>query len=1234
MKKKTNQPSLFDLGEAEETPSVLGSGAPEPAVPPARSSAPAGSIAERPAPATPISEPPAPPTPLAERLANAASIPARPADAAPIPRNSVADSPGPETPPDQAARDFAISPSNDVVLEASAGTGKTRVLVDRYVRLIEEGVDPRHILALTFTRKAAAEMRERVLGELRRRAAQGVFGTERWKVLESRVTDIEISTIDAFCFGLLREFPLEANVDPAFEIADETEIARFANEAMELTLRAARGLLDRDEHVQLLFTRVRPSVLRSAIASLIDRRHVALPAIAGFVRRQTSVTTAEDVAAGFVARIADVMRHSSWHEAFFEGPSLAAEYRWLAADLRDLPAVAAAGPARAQQLRRRLERYFLTQKLEPRKRLGKAFSAGQFPRPAARKAHEQAVGALAGGIADAIAQLDADVNGLLARGLLRVFAVAARTYETLLEEHALLDFAGMLERAVELLDRQEEFARSRLKLQARYHHLLIDEFQDTSRRQWQLIDRLIDAWGEGEGTADAPTSIFVVGDRKQSIYRFRHAEVTLLDEAARRITALRPGRVVRQAITTSFRAVPELLAFVNALSHAMQRDVALDDRFDYSDRDRFPVNAVPPGARRDGSPVLGIVAEASMDACAAAVADEIVRLLESGVVRDRRLGARPARPDDVAILFRARAGHQYFEEALEARGVRTYVYKGLGFFDAAEVQDLQALIRFLAKPDSDLRAAEFLRSRIIRLSDVGLARLAPGFSAALLDPHCDLNRAELPITDRSLLDRVRADVPGWLALADRIPPSDLVDVILRDTAYAHELAGRRRDQARENVKKVRSVLRRVENRGYATLDRLATYFDTLRAGDESNAIVEAAGAVNLMTIHASKGLEFPYVFIVNLHVKGRGRPAGFSVIERGPDGEPHVAFSTSDATRQEDAREDEEMRRLLYVAVTRARDRLYLAAEVNEHGRLRAGGKSLAGLMPQGLAQAFGAAATTPVDDVEWTTDDGAFAFAVLRPGQFTPMRPAAAEAPVRVPVDVQPLRDTDRAIRAATDPARAEGTSPPAFAPATAAAQTSPTIADARARVDDIERQGDAPENLVTQILRRDEGIARDEASLGRDRSDDRLIGSLVHRLFQRSVDATLPLHGLLEAVRTHVDLAEIASSPNPDALVERIAEVYRQVRLRPDVAAVLEAGDCYYEVSFSYDPPDRPNERIRGSIDCLVMRADGGATVVEFKTGAPRPEHRLQAELYAEAMRDALRPAPVDFRLFYANA
>ena len=183
-------------------------------------------------------------------------------------------------------------------------------------------------------------------------------------------------------------------------------------------------------------------------------------------------------------------------------------------------------------------------------------------------------------------------------------------------------------KSVALLERQEEFARSRLKLQSRYHHVLVDEFQDTSRLQWRLIELLMDAWGEGEGAADAPTSIFVVGDRKQSIYRFRHAEVTLLDEAARKIAALRPGR-------RSGRRSPPVSAPCRSCWRSSTRSRPGCDR---DERQTLPgavrVHATRIGspvaggfragrALRDGEPVLGLVASRRLAGCAAAVAAEV-----------------------------------------------------------------------------------------------------------------------------------------------------------------------------------------------------------------------------------------------------------------------------------------------------------------------------------------------------------------------------------------------------------------------------------------------------------------------------------------------------------------------------------------------------------------------------------------------------------------------------------
>src|SRR5262249_24739402 len=203
------------------------------------------------------------------------------------------------------------------------------------------------------------------------------------------------------------------------------------------------------------------------------------------------------------------------------------------------------------------------------------------------------------------------------------------------------------------------------------------------------------------------------------------------------------------------------------------------------------------------------------------VADEIVRILAGETVRDRATGAaRAARPADVAILFRSRDSHRDFESALERRNIATYVYKGLGFFDADEMPAPVALLRYLAEPLSHLRAAAFLRSRIVRLSDTALARLGTEPQGALLDLAPPACVETLGDEDRRVLEHARRAVPRWLSQVDRLAPSELLDRILRETAYAYETRGSRQRQARENLKKLGGMIRRAQNRGYATLERI------------------------------------------------------------------------------------------------------------------------------------------------------------------------------------------------------------------------------------------------------------------------------------------------------------------------------------------------------------------------------------------------------------------------------
>jgi ATP-dependent helicase/nuclease subunit A len=600
----------------------------------------------------------------------------------------------------------------------------------------------------------------------------------------------------------------------------------------------------------------------------------------------------------------------------------------------------------------------LTQKGEPRKR--PLHTRAQFRSPAHYERHKVIIAGLGPHVQAAIEAFKRDLNLVLARGVRRLFAIALDEYRRTLDKHGVLDFADLLERTLRLLGQMDEFSRSRYRLESRYEHVLVDEFQDTSRAQWRLVRELVRAWSAGEGLSHGPIppSIFIVGDRKQSIYGFRDAEVSVLDAAAEFIDALRPESPARAAITRSFRSVRELLLFVNDVCDAIEKAPDRPDAFRYSETDAFPALDDTPS---EPSAVNVVIAD-SDQAQAEMVAEEIARLLRDGVtVRDRQTGVRRAiGPGDIGVLFRTRESHVLFEAALFRRRVPFYVYKGLGFFDAEEVKDVLAIVSYLADPGSNLRAAAFLRSRVVRLSDEALKLLAPGLASALTgESPAAIDRLQADDRERLLL--ARAAVGSWIADADQIPPAEIVDRVLADSAYAVEIGGPGFAQARENLKKIRGLIRRIQNRGYITLGRLADYFAGLAAGgDESNAIIDAAGAVNLMTVHAAKGLEFPVVFIVNIG-KGSGgtrddvrvTPAPFGGDDDG-DGDPVVAISDHDdpADRDGDEKEHEETKRLLYVALTRARDRLYLCNSV-ANGKLVAQRGSIGRVLPASLTAAM-----------------------------------------------------------------------------------------------------------------------------------------------------------------------------------------------------------------------------------------------------------------------------------------
>lgn len=1111
---------------------------------------------------------------------------------------------------DDLARLAAVDPTRNVALAASAGTGKTHVLVDRYVNLLRAGVDPVHILAITFTRKAAAEMRQRILDTMREAAARGELPAGRWRELKDRIGDIAISTIDAFCLSLLREFPLEADLDPGFDVAEETEIPRLVEESLDRTLRTCRSLAREDEDMALAFVGLGERRLRQGLSALLDRRLVAEDILRRSLAHGPKDLTSTEAARRVVDGLKnDLLGVPGGLRAFLDdGPRAHPQFALLASEVEVLcglhPAGAGAGPlaepARVRALVEAIRAHFFTLDNKPRQKL--TYAAGEYPSAASAKRHREAVQFLAPAIGASIDAFRRDLNVVMSRGIWRVFQIAVADYQRTLNGRGVLDFAGLLGRAIDLLKRMDEFARSRYLLESRFHHVLVDEFQDTSRAQWELVTLLIRAWREGAGVADAaplPPSIFIVGDMKQSIYGFRDADVAMFNRAAGFIDRLRPGTRSRRTISRNFRSVPEILAFVNDLFGAMD---VLDDRedaFAFGVADRFPVEDFT----HDGEPSLGLAVANDIETSAELVSVELERLLRDQItIRDRVSGVRRVvRPADIAILFRSRESHREFEAALDRRGIPAYVYKGLGFFDADEIKDVLALLRWLAHPTSNLRTAAFLRSRLVRLSDPAIHALSPELASALLSDDAPPAAGDLQEEDQRVLERARVSAREWLAQVDLVPPVDLLERVLDESAYAFETAGPRRAQARENLKKIRGLVRRIQNRGYATIARIADHLDRLSAGDESNAVVDAMDAVNLMTVHAAKGLEFPIVFLVSLAKGTSGRRSPIRVAEppsrsSDPAGddqeaqEAHVGGSVAIGDFLSEADEDavirarEETKRLLYVAVTRARDRLYLSSVLKDDKLMPARG-SLAEVLPPSARVLLEQAAARTGRTIEWNPSGGGChvfhvcGFDAIRDGSLSQEK---SELPPRsVADDFDPLVDDG---------------------------------ADERVSV-------------VLQIGLEGRDAPPDEERL--------LAGTLVHRLLQAVGPRAIAESAEISPGRVASLLRpeELPLVTDMDALVASVVALFRRLAANPRVSDLAARGRWSYEVPFSIRRSEPTPIVLRGTIDCLVQHGKGSVTVLEFKTGRPMAEHDRQLDIYVEAVRSMFPGAPIDGLVVYPD-
>ncbi len=899
---------------------------------------------------------------------------------------------------------------HNIAVTAGAGTGKTTALTERYLSILEGtaadstvdsgvtsdtdpvGASPEEILTITFTNDAANEMLDRIREAVGKRLEAASAGDyERWRRIKDDLEDGYIHTIHGFCARLLREHVVTAPVHPEFEVADETDAKALGSDVVSEFV--GRRLAAGDDDVGLLARLWRRETLEEMLVELLGKR----PTSENWVDRWRDADV-DDYADFLWEQIHPI--GPGFADETFADPSLRealAEIRTLhaAGVVDDVDPAADRGSRKVRAITDLLEEYRpLIDEADTRARQrfldeacdllttndgtrhghdwwywGSASRWSDAGREAEQERLETAIEAFFTTVDPASLEFGTDRDETAAYyvlALARTFDGVLDAYEKAKQRRNLLDYNDLVETAIQVL---EDNPRVGTRLREQFEYVMMDEVQDTDRRQWRLVKLLT---GDDPETYDAQ-NVFLVGDEKQSIYRFRGADVTTFATARQELATANPETVeTSRDLTGNFRTTDETVVFVNDLFDQLFESPG-DDRADYEATSQDLTTRRQAGQAVTGTceylcipdddyPELhgpGYLEETpefveSGEREAHAIAARLTRLFDDppDVYDEDDDTYREANSEDAAILLRSRTRLKAYERALDAVDVPYTVVSGTGFYDTPEVTALTNLLRVLANPRDERALFGVLRSPLFGIPDDDIARLRLG---------ADHLWDGLATADGDLGDAVDC-LEAWRRLAGAGPDpgaesathwGTLVSRVVDDTGFIASIAGDERPrQAAVNVNRFREQLRAWEEAGVKTAAGMMSRLDR-RRDLESNAdeatIPEDTDGVEIRTIHSAKGLEFPIVVVPELGTQFNFRADVDSdgrvyldelSLQEGSDREPVLgikspsheeAFVTEDTlvrqvTRDRvEAYERAELKRLLYVATTRTRDHLLLS---------------------------------------------------------------------------------------------------------------------------------------------------------------------------------------------------------------------------------------------------------------------------------------------------------------------
>ncbi|MDH5301003.1 MAG: UvrD-helicase domain-containing protein [Gammaproteobacteria bacterium] len=878
---------------------------------------------------------------------------------------------------------LAAHPRHNAVVKASAGVGKTYLLVTRLLRLLLAGAQPDAILAVTFTRKAAAEMQTRLLERLLELCASDdqqlrkqlrdigeddsdatcQRARQLFEQLLRHPIKVKTTTFHAFCQDILRRFPLEADVPPGFALLDKTTLlldsawdamcdqaTRAPNDELALaletlfshcgTLNSAREALDQfinfradwwayiaDQTDPVAYASQR---LQQQLDINADDKPLALlqnestqQQLRTFAQLLAKHQTATNEK--FAQTLADALANTPDHEAFFSS----------------------------------VQEVFFSQSGPRSRKASKAQqkSMGVDGEQQFLQIHSEMC-----------ALLDR-INDLRARHKTYQRSHAwylagnhfLQQYQRLKQEQRQLDFGDLEWKAYQLLSNSDNAHWVQFKLDQRIDHLLVDEFQDTNPTQWRLLLPLLEEMAQAQRDS---RSVFLVGDDKQSIYGFRRADPRLLDQAGQWLKHHLDAR--QYPMDKSRRSSPAIMDVVNnTFAHEQMQPLmpfftphdthqtlwgqaellplCRAEDSDANDEEEISIELRNPLEQpRAGGEAHASTLEASL------VAQKIRQLIDQQTPIGDEKNARACRYRDIMLLLRSRTHVQAFETALREHGI-PYLGADRGtLLETREVQDMVALLELLTLPFNNLALATCLKSPLFSCSDDDLTLIAQHCSAqkSWMDTLLADDNFAAPLSPA--LQRARELLSQWLPLALHTPIHDLVDHIYHQgdvlARYQASIPFFLRQRAQRNLGKFLQLALEVDSGRYPSSGRfLATLAEMRGNTDEAPNEAspgESADAVRIMTIHSAKGLEAPVVFLLDSARETQARHANKALVYWADDNtseqnKPEYFFllgkkDDQDAISQQllqqlATRNQQEDANLLYVAITRARQLLFIS---------------------------------------------------------------------------------------------------------------------------------------------------------------------------------------------------------------------------------------------------------------------------------------------------------------------